>query len=490
MLTAANAAPYPWSATERESFFDAIDRHRRATWRVTAICALAVALLALVESVLLAPLFYCVAGLLLDLVNLLVPMPDLLGMAGRVLGPIVDAPEKASLASLGRLLVLAALPGCLAMALAAWTVDRAMKRSALFGSASLPGRPANPTVLAEQRMHNTVVEMALAAGLPAPQVRLLDGSANAAAFGLDEAHATVLVGADLLTGLSRDQLQAIAAHLVASIANGDMRIGVRAAGTLGLFALMSRLGTGLMDTAANAATLRLCRALLVPGAANAAFIADQLSDPLDPGSAQASVHQPMPDSGLTRRQWAMMPLMGPLAMSGLFCGMVSSMMLTPMVAWAWRHRKYLADATAVRLARDANGLRDLLLVIGESRPSLHFDQWAQHLCLVNGATLARIGQARQGGGPLARSYVSVFPAIARRCQALVRLGAHAEMPANAAPVARRRSMPARVAVLVVPLLAAAAVLMVIATVGIVGVSLALSGLFTIVPASLLHALLR
>jgi hypothetical protein len=59
-----------WSPAERESFFDAIERHRRASWRVTAVCALAIAILTLVLAVLLAPLLICLAGLAVDLVKL------------------------------------------------------------------------------------------------------------------------------------------------------------------------------------------------------------------------------------------------------------------------------------------------------------------------------------------------------------------------------------------------------------------------------------
>src|SRR5262245_33407303 len=66
----------PWREGERESFFEAIARHRKAAWRITAVCELAWVALALVAAVLLAPLLYCLLGLALDVVNFVVPTPD------------------------------------------------------------------------------------------------------------------------------------------------------------------------------------------------------------------------------------------------------------------------------------------------------------------------------------------------------------------------------------------------------------------------------
>jgi hypothetical protein len=68
----------PWCGTEREDLFAAIARHRRAAWQVTAVCALAYLLLALVVAIPMAPLLYSLVGLDLDLINLIIPTPDLL----------------------------------------------------------------------------------------------------------------------------------------------------------------------------------------------------------------------------------------------------------------------------------------------------------------------------------------------------------------------------------------------------------------------------
>jgi hypothetical protein len=55
-----------WTAAERESFFDAIARHRRAAWRVTFASRVINLVVALVVAVLMSPLFYGALALLLD----------------------------------------------------------------------------------------------------------------------------------------------------------------------------------------------------------------------------------------------------------------------------------------------------------------------------------------------------------------------------------------------------------------------------------------
>jgi Zn-dependent protease with chaperone function len=136
---------------------------------------------------------------------------------------------------------LAALPGLVWMALVVLMLHRALKLSGMFSAGELAARAPNSQVLAEQRFGNVIQEMALAASLPSPRVLIVDApEMNAAVFGGDEQHATVLVSQGLLAQLDRDQLQGIAAHLIGSIADGDMAIGMRAATTLSLFAFIAR----------------------------------------------------------------------------------------------------------------------------------------------------------------------------------------------------------------------------------------------------------
>jgi Zn-dependent protease with chaperone function len=503
-----DAALRPWAAGEREDFFDAIARHRRAAWRVTAVCALGAC----------APLLYCLLGLALDVVNRVVPMPNLLGYAGRVVDTFVD--PKPGIPPALWALPLAALPGLVVFALAIHTLRRAFRHSPLFDQTAIVGRRPNAGVLAEQRIENTIEEMALAAGIPTPRVMIIEGGANAAAFGPDEAHATVLIGTGLLESLNRDEMQGVAGHLVSSIADGDMTIGLRTALTLGLFGLFARLGTGWTDRQEFAATVKLVRALLAPSAKNIRFILLQLADPFakvdeaaddrrqtnEEAHAEALKHlgairavmsgdmkaaaaaapatqdRSFQATGkLTWREWAMMPLVGPVVLAGFLCGLVTTMMLEPAVAFAWRARKYMADATAVRLTRNPNGLAGALAAIA-NRGSTGIAAWAGHLCVVDPGTRGNAGLFGGWASAIA------FPALDKRHRALERMGAD-RLP-QGKTLAGRPQLTGLVKLFVMVAIPLVGVLLCVAVVLLVWLSAALSGMFTILPAALLHAILR
>jgi heat shock protein HtpX len=54
--------------------------------------------------------------------------------------------------------------------------------------------------------------MAIAAAIPQPRVLIVPGGVNAAVFGRDERHTTILIGEGLLRALNREQLQGVVAH--------------------------------------------------------------------------------------------------------------------------------------------------------------------------------------------------------------------------------------------------------------------------------------
>lgn len=79
------------SGTERESFFAAQARYRSSAGRWSLLMALVVFAVTLVISLLLAPVALALFGLLADVVNLVVPVPDVLGKIGRLLDSIIDS---------------------------------------------------------------------------------------------------------------------------------------------------------------------------------------------------------------------------------------------------------------------------------------------------------------------------------------------------------------------------------------------------------------
>jgi len=91
-----------------------------------------------------------------------------------------------------------------------------------------------------RRLHNVVEEMAIAAGLPVPEVYVLENEPgiNAFAAGIQPANAAVAVTRGTLERLTRDELQGVVGHEFSHILNGDMRLNARLMGyTFGLVAV-------------------------------------------------------------------------------------------------------------------------------------------------------------------------------------------------------------------------------------------------------------
>jgi Zn-dependent protease with chaperone function len=468
-----SAAELPlWTAEERESFFAAIARHRRAAWQVSAVAAVCIAILAFVVATLTSPLFYALIGLLLDVINLFVPMPDLLGAVGHILSDVSDHMETVSLARWLYLALIAALPGMVAVLLVLHTLRRIVREAEVSGAQELALRAPNSAVLAEQRLANVVAEMAIAANIKVPKVAIIDTpGVNAAVYGPDDETVTVLVSTGLLEKVNRAQMQAVAGHLIGLIANGDVVQGMRVAQTLSLFGFVARLSDGIVDPPAWSRLWQTLREALKKGASSAdSRLILELTHPF--GNAQSS--RPAggnTSSKLTWREWIRMPLYGPVVISGFFGGMVSSCFLEPLLALIWRRRKYLADAIAVQLTRDPQALSDAL---GELGNGSGFPAWCAHMLVA--------GSARRGG-LLSGSSVPMYPAHDKRLKALARMGATVVLsPPRSMPL-WARALIAVAGVVVVALLSAAIYLLVM-------VSIALSGLFTLLPTVILHALLR
>ena len=99
---------------------------------------------------------------------------------------------------------------------------------------SLGGRQVEPTTtdLSERRLLNVVEEMAIASGLPVPEVWIMDeeDGINAFAAGTDPSNAVVGVTRGTLERLTRAELQGVVAHEFSHILNGDMKLNMRLMG--------------------------------------------------------------------------------------------------------------------------------------------------------------------------------------------------------------------------------------------------------------------
>lgn len=108
------------------------------------------------------------------------------------------------------------------------------------------GRRVNPgtTDPDEQRFVNVVQEMAIASGVPMPEIFILDEEEgiNAFAAGYSPSDAAVAVTRGCLQKLNRDELQGVIAHEFSHILNGDMRLNIRLIGILNGILLLHLMG--------------------------------------------------------------------------------------------------------------------------------------------------------------------------------------------------------------------------------------------------------
>ncbi|MDN4038165.1 protease HtpX [Massilia sp. YIM B02443] len=80
-------------------------------------------------------------------------------------------------------------------------------------------QPSNST---EQWLLNTVAAQAQKAGIGIPEVAIYEGEPNAFATGATKNSSLVAVSTGLLQSMNQDEVEAVLAHEVAHIANGDM----------------------------------------------------------------------------------------------------------------------------------------------------------------------------------------------------------------------------------------------------------------------------
>src|SRR6056297_705126 len=104
----------------------------------------------------------------------------------------------------------------------------------------------------KRRLHNVVEEMAIAAGLPVPEVYVLENEPgiNAFAAGLQPSNAAVAVTRGALERLTRDELQGVIGHEFSHILNGDMRLNARLMGYVFGLVAVSMTGRLLLRGAA------------------------------------------------------------------------------------------------------------------------------------------------------------------------------------------------------------------------------------------------
>ena len=94
--------------------------------------------------------------------------------------------------------------------------------------------PADTTNPQWRRLRNVIEEVAIASGVPVPEIYVMQDEAgiNAFAAGYTPTDAAVCVTQGCLDKLNRDELQGVIAHEFSHVLNGDMRLNIRLMGLL------------------------------------------------------------------------------------------------------------------------------------------------------------------------------------------------------------------------------------------------------------------
>jgi Zn-dependent protease with chaperone function len=171
-----------------------------------------------------------------------------------------------------------------------------------------------------RRLHNVVEEMAIASGVPMPEVYVLEqeGAINAFAAGHSASNAAIAVTRGALERLNRAELQGVIAHEFSHILNGDMRLSLRLMGLLFGLLVIALIGRTVLRFSSRSSGNRKGGVALIALAAVAVMT---------------------------------------LGYIGVFFGRL-------IQAAVSRQREGLADASAVQFTREPEGLKGALVKIG------------------------------------------------------------------------------------------------------------------------------
>jgi Zn-dependent protease with chaperone function len=115
-----------------------------------------------------------------------------------------------------------------------------------LGATPVPESTADPQL---RRLRNVVEEIAIASGVPVPQIFVLDeeDGINAFAAGYTPSDAAVTVTRGALNALNRDELQGVIAHEFSHVLNGDMRLNIRLIGLLFGILVLALIGRKILE---------------------------------------------------------------------------------------------------------------------------------------------------------------------------------------------------------------------------------------------------
>ena len=203
----------------------------------------------------------------------------------------------------------------------------------------------------ERRFRNIVEEMAIASGVPVPQLYVMDNETaiNAFVAGYTPNEAVMVVTHGALTQLTRDELQGVVGHEFSHILNGDMRINVRLIALLAGILAIGQIGFFLLHS---------------------------------------SSHRHSFSSGGRNNGRGVLLIVGlglaAIGYLGVFCGRL-------IQAAVSRERERLADASSVQFTRNPEGIGGALYKIGLKSGHLEHTSHASdmnHMCFGESTRMA------------------------------------------------------------------------------------------------------
>ncbi len=253
----------------------------------------------------------------------------------------------------------------------------------------------------ERRLFNIVEEMAIASGVPVPDVYVLDGEEGINAFvaGFRPTETVLAVTRGALESLSRDELQGVVGHEFSHVFNGDMRINVRLIGILAGILAIGQMGQLLLRSLRHV------------------------------GSGRRSGRSGSGGGGLFFVGLGLALLL--VGYVGLFFGRLIKAAIA-------RQREFLADASGVQFTRNPAGLAGALVRIrdhsGGSRLEGAHAEEMSHMCF--GATLRQaFGGLLATHPPLEERIRAIDPSFLAHRPSRPTRQAPGEAPAGAAGLA-------------------------------------------------------
>jgi Zn-dependent protease with chaperone function len=334
-------------------FFDRQIHARRQSRRLAWLLGLALLAALAINNLLLCSLIACVRpmfseydsvrhapSIFLNALNLLAEAL----MAPGQFAATIFRPQPIIWISLGTLLSIAG---------GSWYKIRRLAEGGTVVAEFLGGRrvTAGTTDLDERRLRDVVEEMAIASGLPVPEIFVLDCERGINTFAAGHTHDDAAIGVTrgCLKLLNRDELQGVIAHEFSHILYGDTRLNMRLIGLAHGFFWPTLLGR-----------------VLIYGQ----------STPLPP---DASV--------LVEKDKVNFLPTAPLGALLVFLGCFSLPFVRLIKSAICRQREWLADAAAVQFTRNPDGIAGALKKIGgllkQGRLNTPYAEMASHLYLAD-----------------------------------------------------------------------------------------------------------